>query len=337
VFLGFALTEHCNLRCPHCIRDDVTQVRSLDLGLLLRTVDDARALFGDLTVSFTGGEPTLHPSWKEIIAAMHERGVPYRFVSNGWHMRRLLPDLKRYPPQVVRLSLSGATEEVHDEERGRGSFRRVLLAVGMLTSLSVPTDLTIVVDRRDRHQLREAADLAEALGCVRIHFILPQPVLGSVQRDSDLPPAEWWPVRDEIQAMAAEPHRRTQIVIDYGAPMDGEEVSCETFDLSRVYVDTRGRLSLCCQLSEYGFNTRDVVADLSEVAFSQVWTVYQAAIEAQKARSRPRGDGDPIDAMPCIRCAKALGKMEWIRGYPASPWHAAAGPGLVTLRMAAAR
>src|SRR5690348_17485366 len=32
------------------------------------------------------------------------------------------------------LSLSGATESVHDAERGRGSFRRVLLGVALLTS-----------------------------------------------------------------------------------------------------------------------------------------------------------------------------------------------------------
>ena len=29
MYLGFALTEHCNLRCPHCISDDVTTVRNL--------------------------------------------------------------------------------------------------------------------------------------------------------------------------------------------------------------------------------------------------------------------------------------------------------------------
>jgi hypothetical protein len=41
---------------------------------------------------------------------------------------------------------------VHDTERGRGSFRRVLLAVALLTSRRIPTSLAFVVDRRDRHQ-----------------------------------------------------------------------------------------------------------------------------------------------------------------------------------------
>jgi len=54
MFLGFALTEHCNLRCPHCIRDDVTTVRNLPADLLFRTVDDALGLFPQLTVSMPG-------------------------------------------------------------------------------------------------------------------------------------------------------------------------------------------------------------------------------------------------------------------------------------------
>src|SRR5207237_1840907 len=57
MLLGFALTEHCNLRCPHCIRDDVTTVRSLDAALVESVLDQALDLYGSVTASFTGGEP----------------------------------------------------------------------------------------------------------------------------------------------------------------------------------------------------------------------------------------------------------------------------------------
>src|SRR5437879_4252013 len=198
MLLGFALTEHCNLRCPHCIRDDVTTVRSLDAALIESILDQALDLYGAVTASFTGGEPLLHPDIARILAACAARRVPYRFVSNGWHVRRLMPLFDRHPPEAVRLSLSGATRAIHDAERGRGSFRRVLLAVALFTSRRIPAALSMVVDRRDRHQLRAAADLAEGLGCVRLHIILPQPVPGSVARDSDLPPAEWLAVAREV-------------------------------------------------------------------------------------------------------------------------------------------
>ncbi len=157
---------------------------------------------------------------------------------------------------------------MHDQERGRGSFKRVPQAVALLTSRRIPAALSVVIDRRGRHQVRRAADLAEALGCTRMHFILPQPAPGIAARASDLPPSEWPAVRDEVFALRAEAGRRTHLQMDYGYPFDAPEHPCETFGGQRVYVDARGRLTLCCQLSEYGDNQRGVVADLNEVPFA---------------------------------------------------------------------
>lgn len=319
MLLGFALTQHCNLRCPHCIRDDVSTVQALDVGLIERTLDDARHLFGGVTASFTGGEPLLHPRFADIVMACAARDVPYRFVSNGWHLGRVLPLLDRHPPEAVRLSLSGADRAVHDAERGRDSFRRVLLGVAMLTSRRIPVELSIVIDRRDRHQIAAAADLAEDLGCIRLHYILPQPVPGSVARDSDLPPSEWLPVRREIDVLAAQSERKTAIQVDYGAPSDEPLGRCDTFALRRAYVDARGRLSTCCQLSEYGFNEADVVADLHTESLRQAWPRYVERLRGQEEASRPGGD-DQLDPFPCLRCAKACGKLDWLRAYPENSW-----------------
>ncbi len=299
MLLGFALTQHCNLRCPHCIRDDVTSVHSLDPDLIDAVVDDALALFGEgeVTVSLTGGEPLLHPQFNRIIEGFATRHVPYRFVSNGWHLKRIVPILDRYPAEAVRLSLSGATEAIHDAERGRGSFRRVLLGVALLTSRRIPAVLSIVIDRRDRHEVREAAALAEA-----------------------------WSVRREVEALAREPGRLTAIQLDYGAPLDDDGPRCDTFALRRVYVDARGRLSTCCQLSEYGFNERDVVADLSVMRLRDAWPRYLEQLRAQEVASERRRDrADVLGAFPCLRCARSLGKLEWIGRYAESPWVEAAG------------
>jgi hypothetical protein len=92
-------------------------------------------------------------------------------------------------------------------------------------------------------------------------------------------------------------------------------------------VDARGRLSLCCQLSEYGDNEADVVADLNRGSFTAAWSRYAerlAALQEQSARLAARGG--ELDPFPCIRCARVLGKMEWVREFPGSPWHGAAGP-----------
>ena len=325
MLIGFAITEHCNLRCPHCIRDDVTTVRSLEPALIASVLDQALPLFEEVMASFTGGEPLLLEEFARIVADCGARGVPYRFVSNGWHLKRTLPLLREHRPASIRLSLSGASDATHDADRGRDSFRRVLLGVALLTAEAIPCHLSMVVDRRNRHELRAAADLAEALGCLGIGFILPQPTPGSAERDSDLGPDEWWAVTREVAALSSEPGRRTAIKLDYGYPFAGAEQACDTFAHRRLYVDTRGRLCTCCQLSCYGTNESEVVADLHETALADALQIYRERLNAlEEEQRRLSSEGSVTDPFPCLRCCRASGKLAWLRSYPRSPWHGAA-------------
>jgi MoaA/NifB/PqqE/SkfB family radical SAM enzyme len=319
--LGFALTQHCNLRCPHCIRDDVTTVQSLSYELVDSVLAQARALFGTRPVSFTGGEPLLHPEFGRLVDLLAAHGHPYRFVSNGWHLTRALHHLERYAPTSVRLSLSGATVATHDAERGRGSFHRVLLGAGVLASRGIPAHLSFVIDRRTRGELRAAADLAESIGAHELHYILPQPVTASVMRDSDLPLDAWAGVQRELAAIAGEPRAHARIVLDYGFPSDGPETPCSTKARTRLFVDAWGRLVSCCQLSDYGFNDAEVVADLATVPLADALARFHARVDALVAASAPRSDA-LAERFPCMRCARANGKLDWLRVHPRSPWTA---------------
>ena len=320
--LGFAITEHCNLRCPHCIRDDVTTVRNLEPDLIASVVDQARDLYGSVLVSLTGGEPLLHSEFPRIIQILAVRGVPYRIVSNGWHVQRDLPVMRRYPPQAVRLSLSGGTTETHDAERGRGSFRRLLTAVALFTSERIPCYLSLVVDRRSRPEIRIAADLAESLGCLGISFILPQPTPGSAGRNSDLPPEDWFRAKRAVEALAQEPERQSRITLDYGHPFEHDEELCDTFSLRRIYVDARGRLCMCCQLSDYGFNEVEVVADLHVVSLAEAHHRYVTRLAQLRHAQQPDPDTPQLtDPFPCLRCARASQKLHWLKDFPQSSWY----------------
>lgn len=321
MLLGLALTQHCNLRCPHCIRDDVTTVQSLDLVLVRSILDQATEIFDRVDLSLTGGEPLLYPEFGELVDLLADRGLSYRFVSNGWHMGRVMPILDRYPPAHVRLSLSGVDERSHDEVRGRGSFTRVLKAVALLTSRGIPTSFSLVIDKPCRRSLREAVDLTESLGLPGIFFILPQPSAGSLDLDWELSPLEWDDVREEIEELAAEGDRRTVVRLDYGAPFgDRPERACDTFELKRMYVDAWGRLATCCQLSDYGYNQAEVVADLNRVPFAQAWDSYRERMEELAVLTRPDPNGGPLERYPCMRCARACGKLEWLGKYPNAEW-----------------
>jgi len=148
-----------------------------------------------------------------------------------------------------------------------------------------------------------------------------------VARDSDLPPEEWMPVRRDVEAIAREPGRRTVVALDYGAPFDGPETPCDTFALQRIYVDTRGRVCTCCQLSQYGANEVEVVADLHHEPLATAHRKYVARLRELRAAQAPRtGATDMFDSLPCIRCARASGKLEWLTAHPSSAWSGAAAP-----------
>src|SRR5664279_5529178 len=218
MLLGLAVTRHCNLRCPHCIRDDVATPGELGAALIGRIIDQAQAMFGDVRVTLTGGEPLIHRDLAGILMVLKSRSVPWGFVTNGWHVPRMMRLLDTHPPRAVRISFSGATEETHDAERGRGSFRRALLAAAVLTARRIPFGFAFIVDRRTRGELRAAADLSESLGAMGLHLQLAQPVPASAARGSDLAPEDWHAVRREVVAISGEPERRTIVNFDYGAP-----------------------------------------------------------------------------------------------------------------------
>ena len=102
MYVGFALTEHCNLRCPHCIRDDVTTVRNLPPELLFRTVDDALGIFGAGNVTASLTDPSVHVDALGSSSRTHRR---WRFprTRQTWLQQRMPQKklLKRGPIQGI--------------------------------------------------------------------------------------------------------------------------------------------------------------------------------------------------------------------------------------------
>src|SRR5688500_1168210 len=189
--IGFELSNLCNLHCTHCIRGSHQEtIEHLDLDLFRRILDEAAELHDPIAVVFTGGEPLATELFPLAVAELGRRGVAYRFVTNGWLIPRHLPLLLEHPPTFVRISLSGASERVHDRQRGRGSFRRALLAAAVLLSRGLRTEMSMVVTRESRSELIDAVKLANDLGLAEFHFILPQPTPESAIDESDLSPAE---------------------------------------------------------------------------------------------------------------------------------------------------
>jgi MoaA/NifB/PqqE/SkfB family radical SAM enzyme len=322
VDIGFELSNLCNLRCTHCIRGSrQASIDHLDLPLITGVLDEAIALFGSVEVVFTGGEPLASGLFAPVVRELSARGLSYRFVTNGWLLPRHVPLLQAHPPRFVRVSLSGATEKTHDAQRGRGSFRRALLGAASLLSRGLPTELSLLLTRESRSEIGDAIALTAYLGARALHLTFMQPTPESAVAALDLAPDEWRAIVREVNSVA--PHAAIPVVIDYGGPLSMPRERCSTLASRQLYVDARGRVPFCCQLSRYGDCAEQIVGDLTRESLATVVARASESYEAfhvETQRLHQIGKLDALDDFPCLSCARRHGQTRFLSAFPAHPW-----------------
>lgn len=179
----------------------------------------------------------------------------------------------------------------------------------------------MVVTRESRHELVEAVALANALGTAEFHFILPQPTPESAADGSDLAPWEWDVVADEVRALAAS--SVATIGLDYGTSLAQPREACDTMAQRHIYVDARGRVPFCCQLSRYGTGGEQVIGDLNSESLATIAARAAGAYRefaAETTRLYQIGQHDELDAYPCLSCARRHGQTTFLADFPDHPW-----------------
>jgi len=151
--LQWHVTQSCDLHCRHCY--DRTARRAVPLADALRILDDlsafcsARRVSG--AVSFSGGNPLLHPDFTEIYRSASERGFGLSILGNPAPRGRIEELLAIRAPRFFQVSLEGLPEH-NDWMRGAGHFRRTLEFLRELKELGVSTMvmLTLTADNVDQ-------------------------------------------------------------------------------------------------------------------------------------------------------------------------------------------
>jgi MoaA/NifB/PqqE/SkfB family radical SAM enzyme len=322
VDLGFELSNLCNLHCTHCIRGShQATLEHLDLALITRALDEAIELFDTVEVVFTGGEPLASNLFPDVVRELAERGLTYRFVTNGWFVPRQLPVLQSHPPRFVRVSLSGATETTHDEQRGRGGFRRALLGAAALLSRGMPVELSLLLTRRSRMEIGDAIALAADLQARALHLTLMQPTPETAAAGIDLGPDEWREIAREVSSIAA--HAVVPVVLDYGGPMPMPRDRCNTLASRQIYIDAKGRVPFCCQLSRYGDRGEQILGDLRTESLATIVARAAETYEAFHSETRRLhqiGRLDALDDFPCMSCARRHSQTRFLAAFPTHPW-----------------
>lgn len=323
--LTVELTNICNLHCSYCLRDEDalyhTPANFLPVELFTRIARDARDLMGIEQVMFTGGEPSLHPEFGKILAAVGALDLQCSFVTNGWHFERIWPLLIEHRPAIthVAFSLDGATAETHDRWRGAGSFERVVRGFSRCWAGQFPFNVKVGIRRDTVPQLQELALFAARMGASGLSFAHVMPTSTDVADASALTLEERAEAEREIALLAR--IFKLRIGIDVGYYNAELVAPCSALIGVSGNVNYRGHLSLCCNLSGFrgGNGAEDIIGDLNHEEFSVALARLQqlAARQSEKriqelqALAAEGKQPDLTTGSPCLFCLSTLGKTPW--------------------------
>ena len=112
------ITSECNCNCPHCY------VKGLDKKKRISTekFEDIAHIFkekGIVNVTITGGEPLLHPNFREIYMSFKKQGFLIDVFTNALLVDNDIASLfADYPPRSLDITIYGTSNEEYESFTG---------------------------------------------------------------------------------------------------------------------------------------------------------------------------------------------------------------------------
>ena len=169
VLLTAELTRRCNFGCTHCYcrRPEVDAAASAEMrGEEWTRIFGEAASEGAIFLIVTGGEPLLHPDFREIWIAGKRLGlIPDLYTNASLITPEVADFLAHWPPRRISVTLYGSTDETYRAVTGREGMRdRVLEAVGLLRDRGLSVELKATITRKNAKELQGLRALAATEG-----------------------------------------------------------------------------------------------------------------------------------------------------------------------------
>jgi len=301
------LTYSCNLDCVFCynVKQSAGKPLHLDQYLfLLHDLTQMQVLF----LSFTGGEPLLHPFFFEIASAARQLGFALRIKSNGLLIqgdiaRRLKNEVN---PLEVELSLHGGTAENHDRQTSvSGSFSQLLRNVEEMKNLDLRPAFVSTLTAWNEKEIEAMFEVADSFG-VGLRFQGPVGPRGSMsggdwQNLSLQPSADGW---QELRQICSSRLKKTSDTFcqsecgnDDAAIPQTDKIWCGTGS-QEILVDPFGNVFPCLHLRWPAGNLHEhSIGDIWQQgkgdAFTRARSLSQKTAQKMKGKV-PRQFGAPL-------------------------------------------
>lgn len=171
------ISGSCNLACRHCwiepnYQADNKNGKFIKLEYVKKAIKEAKPL-GLSSVKLTGGEPMLHPCFREIVDHIESQNIGMIMETNGILIDDKMAAYLRSKPHFnfISVSLDGAKPETHDKLRGvKGSFEQAVAGIKALAKAGFHPQLICTLHKGNIAELEDVVKLAQKLGCGSVKF-----------------------------------------------------------------------------------------------------------------------------------------------------------------------
>ena len=167
LYVAWQITNECNLACLHCIEESgpgKAFADELDTRQVFAIIDqlmDSEVPY----LSFSGGEPMLHPQFFAMVERVCSRGGQLKIETNGHYLSAdNCARMKELGVKAVQVSLDGASASTFNRMRVRGDFDRTVEGLRNLRAAGVPVEINFSPARFNTGEIGAVVDLAHELG-----------------------------------------------------------------------------------------------------------------------------------------------------------------------------
>jgi radical SAM protein with 4Fe4S-binding SPASM domain len=178
--LTLILTHRCNQRCEFCF--DATNIQAgpafadMPIETVDRVLDKLRESVSGpaaFNVTLSGGEPTLHSHFLEIVRRISHAGFPVTILSNGQRFadRTFMEEVLSHNIWNLQFSIEGPTAELHDQRVGRqGAWALTVRAIENARDCRVRFITNTTMTRSSVPEMFAMIDLLDELGVVKMNI-----------------------------------------------------------------------------------------------------------------------------------------------------------------------
>lgn len=261
ISVEFHLTDNCNLNCEWCTDKELRQNKAvMDLQIIKRLFREFWHHGTGVTLE-GGGEPTLHPNFKEVVEIGANAGIDMGLITNGTVDISDCVDKLKW----VRISLDSSTREEYKKEKGVDSFDHVLENLSKMSAKRNPEQTFVgvgyVLTTRNQSRLIE---LVRHLDSIGVDYIYLRPV----EEAGDITPSleSLLNLRKRLAELTANTRIKYMLAISDRVVDKNAGLPCIAHSLTAI-IHANGEVALCEKRRTDGI----ILGNVYESSFEDIW------------------------------------------------------------------